>query len=68
MTLLGDASYSIYLIQVFTIPVFYKLAAFLRLPSSQADLLALMCLGITAFSGLVSYWLLERSFNKKLRS
>jgi len=68
LTLLGDASYSIYLIQVFTIPAFYKLAAFLRLPSSQADLLALICLGLTASAGLVSYWVLERYFNTRLHN
>lgn len=68
LTLIGDASYSIYLIQVFTIPAFYKLAAYLRLPSTQADVLALICLGLTASAGLISYWVLERCLNTTLRS
>lgn len=68
LTLLGDASYSIYLIQVFTIPAFYKLVTYLRLPGAQADVLALICLGLTASAGLISYWVLERHLNKTLRN
>jgi peptidoglycan/LPS O-acetylase OafA/YrhL len=59
-TMLGDASYSIYLIQVFTIPAFYKFILFISFSNINADLLALVCLGVTTGVGLISYWLLEK--------
>lgn len=53
---LGDASYSIYLIQVFTIPLFYKSFAqsisieFLK--NLSADVLAALCIALTAIVGI----------------
>lgn len=53
---LGDASYSIYLIQVFTIPFFYKVftqpysVAFLK--SLSADILAILCIVLTGVAGI----------------
>lgn len=58
--LLGDSSYSIYLIQVFTIPVFYKGLSWLGVGGSSPDLLAFLCLVCTAVAGVVSYTVLEK--------
>ena len=63
LTVLGDASYSIYLIQVFTIPAFYKVASsFEAFSHFSSDLLALLCLIFTALGGVITYFLLERNF------
>jgi len=55
LTILGDASYSIYLVQVFTISAFYKLAQITQI-SLHADILALLCLIFSTISGLVLYY------------
>ena len=69
LTHLGDASYSIYLIQVFTIPAFYKLCsskvmtsliALIPNPALSFDLLILLCLGFTALCGLLLHHTIER--------
>jgi len=57
--LLGDASYSIYLIQIFSIPVFYKLIVFLDFDFSS-DFLAIICLLTTAICGTVMYIFIEK--------
>ena len=57
--LLGDASYSIYLIQVFSIPIFYKLLVALNIQLSN-DVLALACLIATAIAGTVMYLFIEK--------
>lgn len=61
LTKLGDASYSIYLIQVFTIPAFYTLITitkvFNHIPS---DVLAMTCLIGTSLVGFVTHILLEK--------
>lgn len=65
---LGDASYSIYLIQVFTIPVFYKFSI-KYLYFINANIIAIMCLVFSVFCGCVFYKLIESkiaSFFKKL--
>lgn len=64
--LLGDASYSIYLLQVLTIPAFYKLASKLDFPLHN-DLLALACLTATAICGVVMFLLLERPMTNFLK-
>lgn len=58
--LLGDASYSIYLIQVFTIPVFYKLLSGARLSTSASDVYIVACIVLTAAAGIAFYWLVEK--------
>lgn len=70
LILLGDSSYSIYLIQVFTIPVFYKALSWLGVGGSAPDLLAFLCLIWTALAGVISYIVLEKPmagyFRKRL--
>jgi len=60
---LGDASYSIYLIQVFTIPVFYKLAERL-VPNMSTLVLGMACLVVTVLAGSLCYRVLERPVQK----
>lgn len=68
LTLLGDASYSIYLIQVFTIPAFYKAAVSLNASSyCSSDILAVLNLFFTAFAGVVTYLFLERGLSKAIK-
>ena len=66
LNFLGDASYSIYLVQVFTIPAFYKVWARVGL-SIQTDLLALICVAATAAFGCLIYVFLEKPLTKALR-
>lgn len=62
---LGDASYSIYLIQVFTIPVFYKIAEKL-VPDMSNLLLAIACLIGTALAGSIFHLVIEKPVGKLL--
>ena len=64
--LLGDASYSIYLIQMLSIPVFYKLLSFLNVQLSN-DLLAITCVIGTAIGGTVTYLLIERPMTQLIK-
>ncbi len=59
LSYLGDASYSLYLIQVFTIAGFYKGLAVLP-GDLPGDLDAALCFGLTLAAGLVCYHGLER--------
>jgi hypothetical protein len=59
-TRVGDASYSIYLVQVFTVSAFYKAAKAAGLPAGLADLLALACLALTVVAGWLLYLAVER--------
>jgi len=63
---LGDASYSIYLIQVFTIPVFYKAMKALGPPAAAGDLYAVAAFVTTAFAGHVTYVLFESRVTRYL--
>lgn len=63
---LGAASYSIYLVQVFTIPAFYKLSSKF-LAWMQTDLLALLCLVVTAVAGCLFYSFVEAPLTQSLR-
>lgn len=67
LTYLGDASYSIYLIQAFAIPVFYRLSA-AWLPSLQGDVKSLLALIWVAVLGCLVYQFLERPLLDRLRS
>ena len=56
---LWNVSYSIYLVQVFTIPGFYKLSS--KYPTFiQEDILSLICLGASCFFGCLIYELAEK--------
>ena len=68
LTLLGDASYSIYLTQVFSIPVFYAAVKYFQLQVLvSGDLLSIACLFGTAFCGVLSYFFIERNIISRLR-
>lgn len=63
---LGDASYSIYLVQMLTIPAFYKFSSkFMR--GWNGDLLAVGCLIFSVALGSAVYSLLEKPVTLKLR-
>jgi len=59
LTYLGHASYSIYLVQVLTIPAVFKLASSLSL-DINSDLLSTLCLITTVVAGVLMYSLLEK--------
>jgi peptidoglycan/LPS O-acetylase OafA/YrhL len=63
---LGEASYSIYLVQMLSIPMFYKLVTNFEL-SLNADLIALMCLLFSVIAGAFLYALIETPVTKYLR-
>lgn len=63
---LGDASYSIYLIQFLAIPAFYKLASRV-LAGLDGDLLALCCLAFCALLGCCTYAMVERPLTRLAR-
>ena len=65
--LLGDASYSIYLIQMLSIPVFYKLLVVLGIELSN-DFLALACLIATAIAGTVMYLFIEKPMTHMIKT
>ena len=60
---LGNASYSIYLIQVFTIPIFYKIANKVT-PDLPPFLLAMGCLLATAIAGSLCHLIVEKPVHK----
>jgi exopolysaccharide production protein ExoZ len=68
LTALGDASYGIYLIQVFTIPVFFKGLLFLGLQHLSLDWAVVGSLIITSAAGYVFYRYIEMSMQKKIKS
>ena len=65
--LLGDASYSIYLIQMLSIPVFYKLLTVLGIQLSN-DFLAIACLLATAIGGTVMYLFIEKPMTHLIKT
>jgi exopolysaccharide production protein ExoZ len=58
LIMLGDASYSIYLVQIFTIAIFYKLTRWVPefVPN---DLIIVACVTFTAIAGIVLYYTFE---------
>ena len=66
-TLLGDASYSIYLLQMLSIPAFYKFMSWIGV-NFNSDLLALLCLISTAVGGVLMYLVIEKPLILSLRS
>ena len=62
---IGDASFSIYLIQAFTIPFFYKLNSRINNDFLNSDITSLLCMIITVLAGLLLYknyetWVIQR--------
>lgn len=64
--LLGDASYSIYLIQVLSIPVFYKSLSSADL-NVNSDITAVICLLATAVAGTIFYLTIEKPITRFLK-
>ena len=63
---IGNASYSIYLVQVFVIPATYKIVG--RMDLNQfAEVWAVMCLALTIGAGLVVYRLVEFPITNRLQ-
>jgi len=65
--LLGDASYSIYLMQMFSIPAYYKFLTALKIQLNN-DLLIVICLVATALGGVAMYLLIEKPMLSFLKS
>lgn len=63
---LGDASYSIYLIQVFTLPLFCKILSKFALGVNAFFIFLLISL-LTIISGYVCYLIVERNLNSLLK-
>lgn len=64
---LGEASYSIYLIQAFTMPAFFMVIKRLNIPHANPDLIILLSLFLTIFAGCCFYHLFERPLGKYLK-
>ncbi|MCB2054490.1 MAG: acyltransferase [Geminicoccaceae bacterium] len=67
LVLLGDASYSIYLVQILTIAAFYRASPHL-LSWVDYDLLALFCLVFTGAFGVVVHLCIERPITALVRT
>lgn len=63
---LGDASYSIYLVQVLTIPAFYKFSSRF-LTGFDGDFLAVLCLALSIAFGCLVFSLVEKPTTVKLK-
>ena len=63
---LGNASYSIYLIQIMSIPLFYKIVSKLNL-AINTDMLAIFCIITTTVGGAIMYLLVEKPMTNILR-
>lgn len=66
LSYLGDASYSIYLVQILSIPAFYKFSS-IRLHGFNGDLLAIFCLCISVSLGCLLYSYVESPLVSNLR-
>ena len=66
LTFLGDASYSIYLVQIFTISAFYKFSS-KYFQYWNGDVLALLCLISSVSFGCLVYSLVERPLTVNLK-
>lgn len=67
LTKIGDASYSIYLIQIFTIPAFYKLVKVSNVTLLHNDFLAFICILGTVLAGLLLYGTFEVRISNLLK-
>lgn len=66
LSYIGDASYSIYLVQVFSIPLFYKLSVYI-FSGTPGDVAALFCVGFSALVGCLVYEVVEKPLAKGRR-
>ena len=64
--LLGDASYSIYLIQMLSIPVFYKALSIAGF-NVNSDVMAIICLVVTAIGGTIMYLTVEKPITRFIK-
>ena len=67
LTSIGDASYSIYLLQIFTISGYYKLAARMHWPEQASDIYLIGSIAITVAAGWILYTVFERPVERLLR-
>ncbi|GGD97238.1 acyltransferase [Aureimonas endophytica] len=67
LRLLGDASYSIYLFQVFALPGWAKVMAKLGLGILPFELAVLVLVALVTASGVVCWYVLERPLGRLLR-
>jgi len=63
---LGDSSYSTYLIQILTIPFFFKVADTLSLTSISSEALGLASIIFTVLVGHFLFWRIERYFDSQI--
>lgn len=69
LTSIGDGSYSIYLIQVFTIPIFFKVIKMIGVGIYLSnDLLAVVCVIFTVVIGMCAYRYIEKPISSKMRN
>ena len=66
-TMLGDASYSIYLVQAFTIPVAYRVFSAVGTPL-PGGIMLLVAIASTAAAGVVCHFVIERPVARWLKS
>lgn len=59
LTSLGNASYSIYLVQIISIPLFYKVITTMKF-SINGDIASLLCLIFSVIAGVAMYTTVER--------
>lgn len=64
---LGDASYSVYLVHVLSISVFYKISLSLSIDINY-DVLGLLCLLTSVLSGVLLFIFVEKPLTKFIRS
>jgi exopolysaccharide production protein ExoZ len=67
LSFLGAASYSIYLIQAFTMPIFFDIAKFISIPSNHSDLLIVLCLLFTICAGCYLHYYFESPISRFLK-
>lgn len=63
---LGDASYSIYLVQILTIPAFYKVSSIVLRPVN-GDVLSILCLISSVAAGCLVFSMIEKPMTKKMK-
>ena len=68
MTRLGDASYSIYLLQIFMIPLYYRIIKAAELPVDYSSIIAIGCVAASAFAGLAFHVFVEVKMTNVLRA
>jgi exopolysaccharide production protein ExoZ len=66
LTKIGDASYSIYLIQVFTISAYFKIIKTLKLTTVYSDIYIVGCIVVTVISGYALFVYFEKNVERIL--